>query len=77
MTEVTMPTATSGSRSREQQAEDLVALADGRRESVEQRRAYFQKRLEQASDDFDATDGLRVVEAALRLIPRPAAAPQV
>ena len=69
--------AASGSRRRRSQVEELVAIADGRRESVEQRRAYFLKRLHRASNDFDATEGLRVVEAALRLIPRPAAAPQV
>jgi hypothetical protein len=73
-----MPSETaSDSCSRKSQAKGLVALADGRRESLEQRRAYFQKRLHQASNDLAATEGLRVVEAALRLIPQAAAAPQI
>jgi hypothetical protein len=73
----TPSTAASDSCSRRSQAEALVALADGRRDSLEQRRAYFQKRLHQASNDFDATEGLRVVEAALRLVPQAVAAPQI
>ena len=53
-------------------AEALAATPGGDRESLESLRAEFLARLHRASDDFEATDGLRAVEAALSLIPRPA-----
>jgi hypothetical protein len=34
-------------------------------------RSRYLHRLHRASDDFEATEGLRVVEAALALVPRP------
>jgi hypothetical protein len=52
-------------------AQVLVEIAGGRREPVEELRLRYLQRLHRASDDFDATEGLRVVEAALSLIPRP------
>ena len=66
----TQDTPQDRSFSRSDQAEALVDLAGGRREPLEQRLAYFQNRLHQASDDYAATEGLRVVEADLRLVPR-------
>jgi hypothetical protein len=50
-------------------AEALVADAGGRPEPLERLRASYQERLRRASDDFEATDGLRVVERALTLLP--------
>ena len=55
--------APSGDRWR--RARELVARAAGRRESLERMRAGYQRRLHATSDDFDATDALRVVELAL------------
>jgi hypothetical protein len=52
------------------QAQELVALAGCRREPLDRMRVGYQRRLLAASDDFDATDGLRVVELALSLVPR-------
>ena len=52
-------------------AELLAAAAGGKREPLEQLRARFIRRLHLASDDFAATAGLRVTEAALTLVPRP------
>jgi hypothetical protein len=55
---------------RRRRAHVLVALAGGRRERLEDLRAGYLNRLHRASNDFAATDGLRVVEAALALVPR-------
>jgi hypothetical protein len=51
-------------------ARGLVALAACRREPLERMRAGYQRRLHAASDDFDATDALRVVELALSVVGR-------
>jgi hypothetical protein len=56
---------------RRRRAEVLVALAGGRKEPVEELQLRYLGRLHRASDDFGATEGLRVVEAALSLIPHP------
>jgi len=66
----TLNAAQDGSFSRRSQAGALVALDGGQRELLEQRLVEFQNRLHHASNDFAATEGLRVVEAALRLVPR-------
>ncbi|MGH9250295.1 MAG: hypothetical protein ACRD0W_12345 [Acidimicrobiales bacterium] len=58
---------------RRRHAEVLVALVGGCRERVEELRLRYLRRLHRASDDFGATEGLRVVEAALSLIPYPEA----
>jgi len=47
----------------------LLALTGNRREALERMRRGFQARLHVRSDDFDATEGLRTVEIALRLVP--------
>ena len=56
---------------RRRSAERLLAITGGRREPLEQLRSRFWERLHRASDDFDATEGLRVTETALALIPWP------
>jgi hypothetical protein len=67
----TPPQGDDPATERRLRAEALVAVADGRREPLEQIRLRFIERLRRASDDFAATEGLRVVEAALSLVPRP------
>jgi hypothetical protein len=63
------PTPTPDERARAIDA--LVAMSGSRREPLERARAEFQRRLAWRSDDFDATQGLRVVEGALGLVDRP------
>ena len=67
----TPPRGEDPAAERRRRAEALVAVADGRREPLEQLRSHFIRRLHRASDDFAATERLRVVEAALSSIPRP------
>ncbi|MGH9264758.1 MAG: hypothetical protein ACRD1D_08700 [Acidimicrobiales bacterium] len=68
-----LPPATADSAlERRRRAEALAAITGGDREPLETLRAGFLDRLHRASDDFEATDGLRVVELALSMIPRPA-----
>ena len=66
------PLPDDDSDARLHQAEELVNLAAGRREPLEQLRSDYLRLLHGSSDDLAATEALRVVEAALRLIPRPA-----
>jgi hypothetical protein len=67
----TPPQGDDPSGERRRRAEALVKVAAGRREPLEQLRLRFIERLRRTSDDFAATEGLRVVEAALSLVPRP------
>jgi hypothetical protein len=67
----TPPQGEDPAAERRRRAQALVAVADWRREPLELLRSRFIRRLHRASDDFAATEGLRVVEAALSLIPRP------
>jgi hypothetical protein len=67
----TPPQGEDPAAERRRRAEALVAVADWRREPLELLRSRFIRRLHRASDDFAATEGLRVVEAALSSIPRP------
>jgi hypothetical protein len=67
----TPPPGDDPAAERRRRAEALAALANGRREPLEQLRYGFIRRLHRASDDFAASEGLRVVEAALSLVPRP------
>lgn len=55
---------------RRQLATTLAASADGDRQPLEQLRSGFIRRLRRVSDDFAASAGLRVTEAALTLVPR-------
>jgi hypothetical protein len=70
--EIEAPSPDDDPAARLHQADELVNLADGRREPLERLRSDYLRLLHVASDDFAATEALRVVEAALRLIPRPA-----
>jgi hypothetical protein len=56
---------------RRRRAEGLVAIAYARREPLEELRARFGARLHRSSDDFEATEGLRVVELAPSQVPWP------
>ena len=51
-----------------QRAELLVAAVDGDRERLFELHSLFILRLHRASDDFGATEGLRVVESAIAMI---------
>ena len=50
----------------------LVEIAGGRRETLEDVRSRYIARLHRPGTDFAAIEGLRVVESALSMIPRPA-----
>jgi hypothetical protein len=62
-----IPQAPDPARERRRRADTLVALAGGRREPIEELRSRYLQRLHRARDDFDATEGLRVVGVALSL----------
>lgn len=63
------PTQSDDSRAeRRQRAQMLVAALDGDRERLFELRSLFLLRLHRASDDFGATEGLRVVERAIAKI---------
>lgn len=55
---------------RRRRAERLATAASGDRRQLEELRAGFLRRLLHTSDDFEATEGLRTVEAALSRTPR-------
>jgi hypothetical protein len=67
----TPPQGDDPAAERRLRAEALVAVAGGRPEPLERLRYSFIDRLRRASDDFAATEGLRVVETALSLVFRP------
>jgi len=72
LTRLEMPPAGSDpTAERRSEAERLVAVLGGDRDLLDRLRSAFLRRLHRASDDFGATEGLRVVEAALWLIPWP------
>lgn len=52
----------------QRRAERLIAGVDGDRESLFELRSLFILRLHASSDDFGATEGLRVVERAIALL---------
>jgi hypothetical protein len=54
-----------------EQAQRLLTEVRGDRAELQRRRVLLQRRLRFRSSDFEATDELRVVEAALRLADRP------
>lgn len=56
---------------RRRRAEQLAAAANGDRGQLEDQRAGFLRRLHRTSSDFDAIEGLRTVEQALSMAPRP------
>jgi hypothetical protein len=55
---------------RRRRAERLATAASGDRHQLEELRAGYLCRLLHTSDDFEATEGLRTVEAALSMTPR-------
>ena len=55
---------------RRRRAGMLAAALDGDRERLFELRSLFLLRLHRASDDFGATEGLRVVESAIAMITR-------
>ncbi len=55
---------------RQSRTDVLVELAEMDRDQLEALRSTYLDRLHRASDDFDATEGLRVVERALARVPR-------
>jgi hypothetical protein len=63
-------TAALQARSPGHQAEELVARAGSDRAQLEEVRSRYLDLLPRASDDFDATEGLRIVERALGLMPQ-------
>lgn len=65
------PAGNDPAAERRREAERLVAVIGGDRDVLDRLRSAFLGRLHRASDDFGATEGLRVVEAALWLIPWP------
>jgi hypothetical protein len=63
------PGKTRSARTR--RAEALVSRTRGDAALLEALRADYVQRLHHASNDFEATEGLRIIEAALAMIPRP------
>ena len=66
-----VPASDDPTAARRREAERLVAAAGDDRQVLEAVQAGFLRRLHRASDDFKATEGLRVVDLALSLMPRP------
>jgi hypothetical protein len=64
-----LPRDAGGKRGR--QVEALVSRVGESAAPLEELRVRYQRRPHRASDDFEATEGLRVLEAALSRIPRP------
>ena len=67
---VVLPSAHQRSSER-RRAQLLVQATDGDRQQLEALRGEYLRRLHLASDDFEATEGLRVVEPALTTAQRP------
>jgi hypothetical protein len=70
-TEVALPSLEDRAAERRSRAELLAASADGDRQQLEDLRSDYLRRLHRTSDDFEATEGLRTVELALSMTPRP------
>jgi hypothetical protein len=71
LTELEAPTRSDDPRAElERRADMLVAALDGDRERLFELRSLFLLRLHRASDDFGASEGLRVVERAAAMISR-------
>lgn len=56
---------------RQRQASWLTSRTGMRRGPLRQLRAHYQQRLQRRTDDFEAAEGLQVVEGALASLPRP------
>lgn len=70
-TEVALPSVEDRAVERRRRAELLTAAAHGDRQQLEDLRAGYLRRLHRTSDDFEAIEGLRTVELALSMTPRP------
>jgi hypothetical protein len=71
LTEIEKPTLHKNPEAEtRRRAERLVAALDGRRERLFELQSLFMLRLHRASDDFGATEGLRVVDRAIAMISR-------
>ncbi len=68
-TRSTQPSQDDPAAARRRDAEALLATVEGRRERLESLRLRYLRRLHRASDDFEATEALRVVERAMSMIP--------
>lgn len=66
-----VPTSADPAAERRRQADKLVAAVGHARQDLEAVQAGFLRRLHLASNDFRATEGLRVVDLALARMPRP------
>lgn len=69
--DMTLTSVEDRASERRRRAELLAAAADGDRQQLEDLRSGYLRRLHRASDDFEATEGLRTVELALSMTPRP------
>jgi hypothetical protein len=70
-TELALLSVEDRAAQRRARAESLAAAADGDRQQLEDLRSDYLRRLHRTSADFDATEGLRTVELALSMTPRP------
>ena len=65
----TQPSRDDSATARRRDAEALLTTVEGRRDRLESVRLRYLKRLHRASDDFEATEALRVVERAMSMLP--------
>lgn len=56
---------------RREMADRVAVTSGGDREALQELRSHFSRRLYRVSDDYRASAGLRVTEAALALVARP------
>ena len=69
LTEIESPTSNRNPAAEtRRRAERLVAALDGHREHLFELQSLFLLRLHRASDDFGATEGLRVVDRAIAMM---------
>lgn len=68
---VFLPSVEDRAAERRRRARLLAAAADGDRQKLEDLRSDYLRRLHRTSGDFEATEGLRTVELALSMMPRP------
>jgi hypothetical protein len=62
------PTQRDDSGAERRRAEELVSALDGDRERLFELQSLFILRLHRASNDFGASEGLRVVESAIAIV---------
>jgi hypothetical protein len=69
----TIPAGAGAADERRRQVDELVEWSRAERAPLERLRARYLARLYEDSDDFRATEALRVVNAALARVPQPEA----